>query len=81
MRTLDPEIRNANIEPCQLSAQPAPSQLARVVCPHVCLDFSAFGPAMLFTGAMPRDCFTLPFALSCPEKGHSFNFAADHTDG
>ena len=36
---------------------------------------------MLFTDAMPRDCFTLPFALSCPQKGHSFNFAADHTDG
>ena len=86
MRTSDPEmlaaaIRNANIEPCQLSAQPAPSQLSRVVCPRACLDFSALGPAMLFTGAMPRDCFTLGFVRVCPEKGHSFNFGADHTDG
>ncbi len=86
LRTSDPEIlaatvRNANIEACQLSDRPAPSQLARVVCPHAFLDLATNGPAMLFSGAMPRDCFTLAFANVCPGKGHSFNFGAEHNDG
>ncbi len=36
---------------------------------------------MLFTGMMPRDCFTLVFVMSCPQPGHSFNFAVEHVDG
>jgi len=42
---------------------------------------ASLGPAMLFSGAMPADCFTLVFVLACPESGHSFNFAVEHTDG
>jgi len=86
MQTSDPEmlaaaIRNANVEPCQLSAHPAPSKLARVVWPQMCLDVFSLGPAMLFSGAMPQDCFTLVFVLACPGKAHSFNFSTEHTDG
>lgn len=86
MRGLAPEmlmaaIREAHLEPCQLSTHPAPSQIARLMCPHVCLDFATLGPAMLFTGEMARACYTLVFVLACPEKGHSFNFGVEHTDG
>jgi AraC family ethanolamine operon transcriptional activator len=83
---LDPEalaaaIRNANFQPCQLSAGPSPSWMARVICPQVCLDFASLGPAMLFSGSMPWDCYTLVFVTACPEKGRSFNFATEHKDG
>lgn len=36
---------------------------------------------MLFSGSMPRDCYTLIFVTVCPEKGRSFNFAIEHGDG
>ncbi len=83
---LDPEglnaaIRNASFQLCQLSVRPLPSMLARVMCQNVCLDFASIGPAMLFCGSMPKDCYTLVFVTECPEKGRSFNFAAEHTDG
>lgn len=83
---LDPEglnavIRNASFEPCQLSVRPLPSMIARVMCQNVCLDFASLGPAMLFSGSMPKDCYTLVFVTECPEKGRSFNFAVEHTDG
>lgn len=83
---LDPEalaaaIHNANFQPCQLSAGPSPSWMARVICPQVCLDFASLGPAMLFCGSMPRDCYTLVFVTTCSEKGRSFNFATEHNDG
>jgi len=86
VRGLDPEmlvaaIRDARLEPCLLSARPAPSRLARLTCPSVCLDFAALGPAMHFTGEMARTCYTLVFVLACPEKGRSFNFSFEHTDG
>ena len=74
-------VKHANLSACQLSARPAPSMIARVLCPQARLEFAALGPAMLFTGAMPRDCFTLVFVLDCPSEGHSFNFAARHTAG
>lgn len=74
-------IRDARIEPCLLSPRPALSRLARLSCPQVCLDFAAFGPAMHFTGEMARTCYTLVFVLAWAEKGRSFNFAAEHTDG
>ncbi len=74
-------IRNANFVPCQLSDRPLPSRIARVVCPQVCLDFAALGPAMLFSGSMPEDCYTLVFVTECPQKGRSFNFATEHSDG
>ena len=83
---LDPEalaaaIRNANFQPCQLSVRPSPSMLARVMCQGVCLDFASLGPAMLFSGSMPQDCYSLVFVTECPENGHSFNFAVEHTAG
>ena len=86
MRGLDPEmfvaaIHNAHLEPCLLSRQPAPSQLARLLCPAVCLDFAQVGPAVHFTGRMAPDSYTLVFVLACPEKGQSFNFSVEHTDG
>lgn len=83
---LDPEalaaaVRHANLQPCQLSVRPSPSSIARVICQSVCLEFASLGPAMLFSGAMPQGCYTLVFVIECPEKGRSFNFAAEHTDG
>ena len=83
---LDPEalvaaVRNADFVPCQLSLRPSPSMIARVICQRVCLDFASLGPAMLFSGSMPQDCYTLVFVTECPGKGRSFNFAAEHTDG
>ena len=86
LQVLDPEaladaIKQANLEACQLSARPAPSRIAWVQCPRVRLEFAALGPAMLFTGTMPRECFTLVFVLDCPSEGRSFNFATRHTDG
>ena len=86
LQVLDPEaladaVKHANLEPCQLSVRPAPSMIAWVQCPQVRLEFAALGPAMLFTGTMPRDCFTLVFVLDCPSEGHSFNFATRHTAG
>lgn len=83
---LDPEalsaaIRNADFVTCQLSARPLPSMIARVICPQVCLDFAAIGPAMLFSGSMPREFYTLVFVTKCPEKGRSFNFSVEHNDG
>ena len=86
LQVLDPEtladaVKHANFSACQLSARPAPSMIARVLCPRVRLEFAGLGPAMLFTGVMPRDCFTLVFVLDCPSEGHSFNFAARHTAG
>jgi AraC-like DNA-binding protein len=85
-QVLDPEalaaaIRNANFQPCQLSARPLPSRIARVICPRVCLDFASLGPAMLFSGSMPKDCYTLVFVTDCQRKGRSFNFATEHNDG
>jgi AraC-like DNA-binding protein len=86
MQVLDPEalaaaIRNANFVPCQLSVKPSPSMIARVMCEKVCLDFASLGPAMLFSGSMPKDCYTLVFVTECPQKGRSFNFTIEHTDG
>jgi AraC family transcriptional regulator, ethanolamine operon transcriptional activator len=85
-QVLDPEaltaaIRDADFVPCQLSVRPSPSMLARVICPGVCLDFASLGPAMLFSGSMPRDCYTLVFVTECAKKGRSFNFSIEHNDG
>lgn len=85
-QVLDPEalaeaIRHADFMPCQLSAKPALSVLSRVVLSKVCLDVASLGPAMLFSGSMPRDCYTLVFVTHCPQKGRSFNFSVEHNDG
>ena len=86
LRLLDPEmltkaIRGADLEAFQLSGHPVPSELTRIRCPRICLDLASVGPAMLYTGAMPRDCYTLSFVIACPGGGRSFNFATDFTDG
>jgi AraC-like DNA-binding protein len=86
LRTLDPEalaaaIRDARLVPCQLSARPRSSMVARVLFPGVCLDFVSLGPAMLFAGVMPSDCYTLVFVTQCPDTGREFNFGIEHTDG
>ena len=86
LKVRDPEmlaqaIRGADLKPCQFSARPAPSQLARVVGSRTCLDFATLGPTMLFSGAMPADCFTLIFVRTCPTAGRTFNFGVEHTDG
>lgn len=82
----DPEllvegIRGAEMIPCQLSRRARVSELHRILLPQSCLDLADLGPSMLFSGLMPRDCYTLVFVLSCPMKGRSFNFATEHTDG
>lgn len=86
LEVLDPEmlaeaIRDADLKPCQLSDRPAPSMVARVQCPRICLDLVAVGPAMLYEGAMPPDCYTLSFVLACPGTGRSFNFSTEFSDG
>ena len=86
MRVGDPEmlvagITGADLAPCQLSARPAVSELARLLLPATCLDMVRLGPAMLFSGAMPGDCYTILFVSTCPQPGHSFNFETSHTDG
>ena len=82
----DPEslaaaVRNTNLQACQLSGRPLPSLIARLMCQRVCLDYASLGPAMLFSGSMPQDFYTLVFVTECPENGRSFNFATEHTDG
>ena len=82
----DPEmlaevIRGARIAPLQIGNRPSASSLARVVCPNSCLELVTLGPAMLFTGAMPVDCFTFTYVMTCPGTGRSFNFSTNHTDG
>ena len=74
-------IRDAQLEPCLLSARPATSRLSRLTCSNVSLDFAALGPAVHFTGAMAHSCYTLVFVIACPEKGRAFNFATEHADG
>ena len=74
-------IRSAEFEPCLLKRSPTPSWIARVNCPQVCLDFARLGSPFLFTGVMPRDCYTLIFVIDCPRKANTFNFNTEHHDG
>lgn len=86
LEVTDPEllvsgVRGASLRPCQLSSRTSRSRLARLVLPTTCLDMVRLGPAMLFSGEMPRDCYTIMFVLACPKPGRSFNFSMDHADG
>ncbi len=74
-------IRGAHLDPCQLSSGTPPSLLSRVVLPGMCLDLVRLGPAMLFTGQMPKDCYTILFVLACPSPAKAFNFSMDYTAG
>lgn len=81
----DPEalaeaIHDARFDPCQLSTLHTPSTLTRLCCRNVSLDLAALGPAMLFTGTLSPQHFTLIFVNACPGGGHSFNFATEHSD-
>ena len=83
---LDPEmlmegIRDSHLMPCQLSSRPAPSRIARLTGSRIGLDLVSLGPAMLFSGAMPKERFTLTYVVECPGVGVSFNFGVRHTDG
>ena len=85
-RTSDPEIlaaaiRRATLESCQLSSRSVESRLARVVCPQSCIDLLSFGPAMLFSGVMPKACYTLVFIRACSGKGKAFTFGVQHVRG
>ncbi len=86
MRVSEPEllanaIRGANLKPCQLKRGVGESEFSRVQIGDACLDMVSLGPAMLFSGAMPRDCFTLVYVTTCPQPGHSFNFGMRHGAG
>ncbi len=74
-------IHQAKLVPHQVRAKSSPSKLVRVLCESLCLDFASLSPAMLFTGAMPEDYYTLVFVTNCQQKGRSFNFAIEHNDG
>jgi AraC-like DNA-binding protein len=74
-------IRSAEFEPCLLKRSPVPSWIARVSCPQLCLDFARLGSPFLFTGVMPKDCYTLIFVIDCPRKANTFNFGTQHHDG
>lgn len=74
-------IRDAHLEPCQLSAGPAPSLLQRVNFPRLCLDLMQVGPALWVRGAMPVQAYTLVHVLRCPRPGRSLNFGVEHSDG
>ncbi len=74
-------IRNAHIDPRLLDARPGRSRIARVPFNRTCLDLVSLDSPFRFTGAMPKDAYTLIFILACPETGHAFNFPASHTDG
>lgn len=83
---VDPEmlmegIRDSQLMPCQLSPRPAVSWIARLNASRIGLDLVSLGPAMLFSGAMPKERYTLTFVLACPGGGVSFNFGIRHTDG
>ena len=74
-------IHGATIDPCQLSRKAAQSTVTRIQCPRLCLDLVNAGPAMLYAGEMPRDCYTLSFVSSCPGTGRSFNFGTEFHSG
>lgn len=86
LQVTDPEmlrgaIQGANLDICQISKRPAPSRIARLTCPNAGFDSLALGPALLSSGAMPEDCYTLVFVIACPDKGYSLSFEMDHSDG
>jgi AraC-like DNA-binding protein len=74
-------LRRADLQPCQLSHEPATSELSRLLFPEGCLDIAEFGPEMLFSGVTPSDCYSLVFVLRCPQPGRSFNFEIEHGAG
>jgi AraC-like DNA-binding protein len=83
---LDPEmlmegIRDSQLMPCQLSPRPSASWIGRLNAPRIGLDLVSLGPAMLFSGAMPKERYTLTFVVACPGDGVSYNFGIRHTDG
>jgi AraC family ethanolamine operon transcriptional activator len=83
MRGLDPEmlihaISGARYEPCLLSSRCLPSEYTRLLLPQTCLDFATIGPALLVTGELAPNCFTLLYPLACPTPGRNFRFGLNH---
>lgn len=74
-------VRDAHFVPCLLSARSSLSQIAQVRCPQVSLDFASLGPAMLFSGSMSSDDYTLVFVMRCQRPGRSFNFSIEYHEG
>lgn len=86
VRIDDPEalsgaIQGAALWPVRLAGGAGSSELARLVLPGACLDFARIGSALLVTGAMTEQAYTLIFILDCPETAHAFNFSTAHNDG
>jgi AraC-like DNA-binding protein len=82
----DPEhfvegLRGATLQATQLSRGSLGSELARIELPQGHLDLVRLGPAMLFSGAVAGDAYTITFVLDCPEPGEAFNFQTQHSDG
>ena len=82
----DPEdlanaIRSVIFEPCLLKRSSMMSQMTRVLCPRVTLDFSNIGSSFLFTGVNSKDCYTMVFVLDCPDQGNAFNFGVEYHGG
>jgi AraC family transcriptional regulator, ethanolamine operon transcriptional activator len=85
-RTSDPErlvegLRGADLHACQLSHRPAPSELARVPLPGASVDLVNLGPEMLFTGALPPDCYSMIYVHRCPNRSRAFMFDIEHVEG
>lgn len=74
-------MRGAHLDPSQLGTRPSPSELARITCSDVSLDFARLGIPVLFGGEMAQGCYTLVFVLECPEKGCLFTHAMEHHGG
>jgi AraC family ethanolamine operon transcriptional activator len=55
--------------------------MERVTCPHVCLDISELGCALLFLGGLPDSCYTLSYVADCPGVARAFNLGIEHGDG
>lgn len=74
-------IQGGSLHPCQLSGGSRSSHLLRIACKPMCLDVVSAGPAMLYEGVMPANCYTLSFVMHCPGTGHSFNFSKKFSAG
>lgn len=86
VRIDDPEalsgaIQGAALLPVRLAGVTGSSELARLMLPGACLDFARIGSAVLITGSMTGQAYTLIFILDCPETAHAFNFSTAHNDG
>ena len=78
---LESAMDRADLHLCQLSGSPATSTVTHVRLSGASLDYVHLGPAMLLTGTMPKDCYTVLFVLACPQPAHAFDCAKEFADG